>query len=394
MSRPVPLPPADPRPAARCARVRRLQLVNFRSYRRTELATGAGPMVVTGPNGAGKTNLIEAISFLAPGRGLRRAMLEEVASYEGDGSWAVAAEVEGALGPIALGTGIDAPTENGVLSRRCRIERESVSSATAFADHLRVLWLVPEMDGLFLGPASERRRFLDRLVLAIDAEHGSRVGALERALRSRNRLLEDISPDPRWLDAIEHEVAELGIAVAAARAETVRRLKGEIDASRDPSSPFPSAEIGLEGWMEAELETTPAIEIEDRYRAALRGGRVRDRAAGRTLEGPHLSDLTVHHAAKGLPAARSSTGERKALLVGLVLSHVRLVAAMHACAPVVLFDDVATFLDEERRTALLRALSRLGAQVWMTGVDASAFAPLSERCERLQVTPGRIESAA
>jgi len=394
VSRPVPVPSADPRPAASCARVRRLQLVNYRSYRRAELAAGAGPMVVTGPNGAGKTNLIEAISFLAPGRGLRRAMLEEVASYEGDGSWAVAAEVEGALGPIALGTGIDVPTEDGVLSRRCRIERENVSSATAFADHLRVLWLVPEMDGLFLGPASERRRFLDRLVLAIDAEHGSRVSALERALRSRNRLLEDISPDSRWLDAIEHEVAELGIAVAAARAETVRRLKGEIDASHDPSSPFPSAAIGLEGWMEAELATIPAIEIEDRYRAALREGRARDRAAGRTLEGPHLSDLTVHHAAKGIPAARSSTGERKALLVGLVLSHGRLVAAMHACAPVVLLDDVATFLDEERRTALLQALSRLGAQVWMTGVDASAFAALGKRCERLRVTPGRVESAA
>jgi DNA replication and repair protein RecF len=368
--------------------------VNFRSYRRAELATGEGPVVVTGPNGAGKTNLIEAISFLAPGRGLRRAMLEEVASYEGDGSWAVAAEVEGALGQIALGTGIDVPAEDAARTRRCRIERENVSSATAFADHLRVLWLVPEMDGLFLGPASERRRFLDRLVLAIDAEHGSRVSALERALRSRNRLLEDISPDPRWLDAIEHEVAELGIAVAAARAETVRRLKGEIDASRDPSSPFPSAEIGLEGWMEAELATTPAIEIEDRYRTALREGRARDRAAGRTLEGPHLSDLTVRHAAKGLSAERCSTGERKALLVGLMLSHVRLVTAMHACAPVVLLDDVATFLDEERRTALLQALSRLGAQVWMTGVDASAFTALGERCERLRVTPGRVESAA
>ncbi len=251
MSRPVPLPAADPQPAARRARVRRLQLVNYRSYRRAELAAGEGPIVVTGSNGAGKTNLIEAISFLAPGRGLRRAMLEEMASNEGDGSWAIAAEVDGALGPVQIGTGIDAPAETIAPSRRCRIDRESVPSAAAFADHLRVVWLVPEMDGLFLGPASERRRFLDRLVLAIDAEHGGRVNALERALRSRNRLLEDISPDLRWCDAIEHEVAELGIAVAAARAETVRRLEREIEASRDPASPFPSAEISLTGWMEA-----------------------------------------------------------------------------------------------------------------------------------------------
>jgi DNA replication and repair protein RecF len=394
VSRPVPLPAADPRPAARRARVRRLQLVNYRSYRRAELAAGEGPIVVTGSNGAGKTNLIEAISFLAPGRGLRRAMLEEVASNEGDGSWAVAAEVDGALGSVQIGTGIDAPAETIAPSRRCRIDRESVPSAAAFADHLRVVWLVPEMDGLFLGPASERRRFLDRLVLAIDAEHGSRVSALERALRSRNRLLEDISPDPRWCDAIEHEVAELGVAVAAARAETVRRLEREIEANRDPSSPFPSAGISLGGWMETELLATPAIEIEDRYRIALREGRARDRAAGRTLEGPHLSDLTVIHAAKGLPAGRCSTGERKALLVGLVLSHAHLVAAMHACAPVVLLDDVAAFLDEERRAALFEALDRLGAQIWMTGVDAAAFAALATRCERLHVTPGRVESVA
>jgi DNA replication and repair protein RecF len=371
-----------------------LQLSNFRSYRRAELVAGDGPLVLSGPNGAGKTNLLEAISFLAPGRGLRRATLEEVAAYEGDGSWAVAAEVEGARGPIRLGIGIDAPADNLAPSRRCRIDRESVPSVAAFADHLRVLWLVPEMDGLFLGPASERRRFLDRLVLAIDAEHASRVNALERALRSRNRLIEDGSPDPRWCDAIEHEVAELAVSVAAARAETVRRLKAEIKSSRDPASLFPSAMIGLEGWMEAELSITPAIEIEDRYRAALREGRARDRAAGRTLDGPHLSDLVVVHGSKGIAAARCSTGERKALLVGLVLSHARLVAAMHACAPVVLLDDVAVFLDEDRRAALFDALSRLGAQVWITGVDEAAFAALNGRCERFRVSPGEVESAA
>jgi DNA replication and repair protein RecF len=376
------------------AAIRRLQLTNFRSYRRAEISTGDGPILLLGPNGAGKTNLLEAISFLTPGRGLRRATLDDVASTEGDGSWAVAAELEGALGSAQLGTGIDPPSVNGTLARRCRIDREAVASASAFADHLRVIWLVPEMDGLFLGPASERRRFLDRLVLAIDVSHGSRVNALERALRSRNRLLEDPSPDPRWLDAIEHEVAELGIAVAAARAETVRRLMGEIESSRDPASPFPSASLTLEGWLEAELAASAAIEIEDRYRASLRAVRPRDRVAGRTLEGPHLSDLAVFHAGKGIPAARASTGERKALLVGVVLSHARLVAAMYGAAPVVLLDDVAAFLDEDRRVALFDALMRLGAQVWITGVDESAFAALSGVGERFRVSPGHVELAA
>jgi DNA replication and repair protein RecF len=382
------LPPATPRTA-----IRRLQLTNFRSYRRAELSVGDGPILLIGPNGAGKTNILEAISFLTPGRGLRRATLEDVASTEGDGSWAVAAEADGALGHVQLGTGLDAPGTNGGPSRRFRIDREPVPSATAFSDHLRVIWLVPEMDGLFLGPASERRRFLDRLVLAIDAAHGSRVNALERALRSRNRLLEDPAPDARWLDAIEHEVAELGIAVAAARAETVRRLMGEIESARDPSSHFPSAALALEGWLEGELEERPAIEIEERYRASLRDARPRDRAAGRTLEGPHLSDLAVTFAEKAIPAARASTGERKALLVGVVLSHARLVAAMHGAAPVVLLDDVAAFLDAERRAALFEALTRLGAQVWISGVDDSAFTDL-ETAERFSVRPGSVEPGA
>jgi DNA replication and repair protein RecF len=382
------LPPATPRTA-----IRRLQLTNFRSYRRAEFSVGDGPILLIGPNGAGKTNILEAISFLTPGRGLRRATLEDVASTEGDGSWAVAAEADGALGNVQLGTGLDAPGTNGGPSRRFRIDREPVPSATAFSDHLRVIWLVPEMDGLFLGPASERRRFLDRLVLAIDAAHGSRVNALERALRSRNRLLEDPAPDARWLDAIEHEVAELGIAVAAARAETVRRLMGEIESARDPSSHFPSAALALEGWLEGELEERPAIEIEERYRASLRDARPRDRAAGRTLEGPHLSDLAVTFAEKAIPAARASTGERKALLVGVVLSHARLVAAMHGAAPVVLLDDVAAFLDAERRAALFEALTRLGAQVWISGVDDSAFTDL-ETAERFSVRPGSVEPGA
>src|SRR5437764_4856015 len=233
------------------ARIRRLALTNVRSYRAAHIELGTGPVVLVGPNGAGKTNLIEAISFLASGRGLRRATLEDVAFSEGDGSWAVSADVEGALGLATLGTGNDPPTrEDAVVARKNRIDREPVSSAAAFADHLRIVWLVPAMEGLFNGPAAERRRFIDRLVLAVDAQHGGRVNALERALRSRNRLLESPNPDSHWLDATEHETAELAVAVAAARAETVRRLSAALAAGRAPDAAFPSAEIALQGWME------------------------------------------------------------------------------------------------------------------------------------------------
>ena len=232
--------------------IRRLTLANFRSYHAAQIElAGPGPVVLTGANGAGKTNLIEAISLLAPGRGLRRATTEELAFSEGDGAWAVSAETEGMLGLATLGTGIDPPVgEDSGSTRKCRIDRESVGSAAAFADHLRVVWLVPAMDPLFNGPASERRRFLDRLVLAVDAQHSSRVAALERSLRSRNRLLEDAHSDSHWLDAIEHETAEVAVAVAAARAETVDRLAGALAAARSSAPEFPRAEIALDGWME------------------------------------------------------------------------------------------------------------------------------------------------
>ena len=376
------------------ARLLRLKLFNFRSYRQAALDLEGRSALFLGANGAGKTNILEAVSFLTPGRGLRRATLDDVAATEGDGSWAVAAEIDGALGQAALGTGIDAPAEGETPSRRSRIDREPVSSTTAFADHLRVIWLIPEMDGLFLGAAGERRRFLDRLVLAIDAEHAARVSALDRALRSRNRLLEDQHFDAKWMDAIEHEVAELAIAVAAARAETVRRLAAEIDASRDRESAFPTAQLALDGEIERALQSESATEVEERYRAKLFDNRARDRAAGRTLEGPHRSDLLVWYREKAIEAARASTGERKALLVGLILSHARLVASMHGFSPLVLLDDVAAFLDADRRAALFRALEQIGAQVLVTGVDESAFAALDPAAIRFRVSPGEASRLA
>ena len=373
------------------ARIRRLTLTNFRSYHAAQIEIGAHMAVLVGPNGAGKTNLIEAISFLAPGRGLRRATLDDVAFAEGDGSWAVSADVEGALGLATLGTGIEPPAGDVIqTSRKCRIDREPVSSAAAFADHLRVVWLVPAMDQLFNGPASERRRFLDRLVLAVDADHMTRVNALERALRSRNRLLEDPRADPHWLDAIEHETAELAVAVTALRAETVRRLAARLLARRESASPFPAAEIALDGWMEQLVALHPAVEVEDRYRAVLKENRPRDAAAGRTLDGPHLTDLAVTFASKGIAAADASTGEQKALLIGLVLAHAGLIAEMSGFAPVLLLDEVVAHLDPLRRAALYAELDELGAQVWITGADAAAFTEIAGKAEVFEVRPGQI----
>ena len=370
--------------------VRRLTLNNFRNYHAASLETGAKTVVLVGPNGAGKTNLIEAISFFAPGRGLRRANFDEVAFGEGDGSWAAAAEIEGALGLATLGTGIERPFEDGAtVLRKCRIDREPVGSAAAFADHLRVVWLVPAMDTLFVGAPSERRRFLDRLALAVDAEHGSRVNALERSLRSRNRLLEEARPDAHWLDAVEHETAELAVAVAGQRVETVSRLDGVL-ASRKGSA-FPPAEIALDGWMEKLIPEHPAIEIEARYRAVLRDNRTRDAAAGRTSDGPHLTDLKVTYAQKGIAAADASTGEQKALLIGLVLAHGRLIAEMTGFAPILLLDEIVAHLDPARRAALHVELAQLGGQVWMTGADPALFAEVGHDAMIIEVASGRLE---
>jgi DNA replication and repair protein RecF len=307
----------------------------------------------------------------------------------------VSAEIEGMLGLATLGTGIDPPAgEDSAPARKCRIDRESVGSAAAFADHLRIVWLTPGMDPLFNGPASERRRFLDRLVLAVDAQHSSRVAALERSLRSRNRLLENAPNDAHWLDAVEHETAEVAVAVAAARAETARRLAAALDASRGQAPEFPQAEIALQGWMEQLLPNHSAVEIEDRYRTLLKENRPRDAAAGRTLDGPHLSDLAVTHAAKRIPAADASTGEQKALLIRLVLAHASLIKLMTGFAPVLLLDEVVAHLDPARRTALYEALSSLGAQVWMTGADPAAFGDVVGRANLFVVRNGSVETAS
>ncbi len=366
-------------------RLSRLIVRDFRNHADLDLKPAARLVALVGENGAGKTNILEAISLFAPGRGLRRAEFAAMARNGGPGGFAVSLTLDRDGAAHRLGTGMEPPGFDGRASRLCRVDGAPAPSPVAFSEFFRVVWLTPDFDALFRGPAGERRRFLDRLVLAVDAGHGTRVSALERALRSRNRLLEEPGQDARWLDAIEREIAELGVAVALARRETVERLDRLIAQTRDDAQPFPWASVRLEGDLDDLVAVWPAIEAEDRFRQALRQGRPRDRAAGRTLSGPQTSDLVVRHGPKDVPAGTASTGEQKALLIGLVLAHARLVRAMSGIAPAILLDEVAAHLDPRRRLGLFEALDALSGQVWMTGTDPEAFAPAGGMIETVRI---------
>ena len=373
--------------------ISKLTLTNFRNYAALAIDLAPGAVIFSGDNGAGKTNLLEAISFLTPGRGLRRAPYADVAREGGDGGFALHARLDGPDGQVEIGTGISGGDSAGEGGRRVRINGAAARSTEDMLEWLRVVWLTPAMDALFTGPAADRRRFLDRLVLAIDPGHGQRALDYEKAMRGRNRLLTEGSRDDRWFDAIETQMAETGVAIAAARAEMVRLLAAMIDKLPD-TGPFPLADIGLSGELEAAVATTPAVDVEERFRRTLVEGRDRDRAAGRMLEGPHRSDLVVRHRPKAMPAELCSTGEQKALLVGIVLSHARLTGEMSGMTPVLLLDEIAAHLDAGRRAALFSILEDLNCQAFMTGTDASLFSSLAGRAQFLTVDHGTVTPTA
>lgn len=372
----------------------RLRLSGFRCYESAQLDLDARPVVLTGPNGAGKTNLLEAISLLAPGRGLRSARLEEMDRHgapsggeSGEGWWTVAASVTTPGGMVEIGTGHRPDT---TTRRVVQIDGKQSRSQTSLSDHVSAVWLTPQMDRLFTDGASGRRRFLDRLVFGFDAAHAGRVSAYEHMLRERARLLRD-GGDTVWLDTLESDMAERGVAIAAARRELTARLARLTEA---PAGPFPGAEVTVTGKVEEWLDEGPALAAEERLRAALRDSRAQDAAGGGAAVGPHRSDLAVRHLAHGMPAALCSTGEQKALLIAIVLANARLQTAERGRVPLLLLDEVAAHLDADRREALFEEVLALGAQAWFTGTDRAVFDSLAGRAQYVAVRAGRLEHEA
>lgn len=365
----------------------RLTLTDFRCYGHARLEARPGPVVLTGPNGAGKTNLLEAVSLLSPGRGLRGARLGDVQRIGSapDAVWGVAASIEGPNGETLVGTGREAGAER----RTVQIDGKQAKGQAALADLLSIVWLAPQMDRLFVESARGRRKFLDRLVFGLDPAHAGRVTRHDTALRQRAKLLAERPGESAWLDALEAELAATGVALAAARLDMVARLSQALALS---TGPFPRPILAAEGPVEAELALAPALAVEDWLKGALARNRNADAAQGETLIGAHRSDLAVIHAEKGVPAVLASTGEQKALLVAIVLAAARLTEAERGRAPILLMDEVAAHLDEARRVALYDEIVTLGAQAWLTGTDRALFEPLGERAQHFAVREARISA--
>ena len=349
--------------------VSRLSLTDFRNHRDALIEAGEGFVLLSGPNGAGKTNILEAISLLTPGRGLRQVPISEIARSDGSGAFAVAARLSDQI-EIGTGTTASAPDR-----RQVRING-APASVNSLGERLSVLWLTPAMDRLFTESAGGRRRFLDRLTLALEPGHAHHAARYEAAMRARNKLLvEDAPADPEWITALELQMAEHGTAMGEARERTVKSLTERL--ATLPNDDFPRASLALEGWEAGDLATV------------LRANRSRDAAAGRTTQGPHRHDLSVTHLAKLQPAARGSTGEQKALLLGLVLAHAELVAALREASPILLLDEVAAHLDPQRRASLFSRLERR-SQVWMTATETALFDEIGGSATRFHVEAGTV----
>ncbi|MFO1018402.1 MAG: DNA replication/repair protein RecF [Hyphomonadaceae bacterium] len=374
--------------------VSRLTLTDFRNHAALDLTLDARPVCLFGPNGAGKTNILEALTMLAPGRGLRSASLVDV-SRAGDEMraqpWAVSARIMMDDEPTMLGAGAERTPEGNVK----RLARRDGQSATAseLAEAARMTWLTPAMDRLWSGPAGDRRKFFDRLTLARASEHGHAAAAYERAMRERQRLLSERVFDDAWLGGLEREMSAHGAAIAAARVETLHRLQDAIDAR--PDGAFPKALLELEGLLEARFEAGAAsADVEEDFAELLRDVRPRDAGAGRALDGPHRSDLKARHAAKGMDADQCSTGEQKALLLGVTLAQARALASDPGAGPsLILIDEAAAHLDSVRRAALFDELLANAGQAWLTGTDQSLFEAFGDRAQMFEVRDGRVHPA-
>jgi len=397
-SEPISNPAADLAGGACRLAISQLTLTSFRNYGFERLDVTAAPVVLTGANGAGKTNILEALSLLTPGRGLRASPFGELARSTSAGAaqeWGVAAQTHGPSGPVSLGTSWISPEHSATQAsgRKVQVDGSVQKSSGVLGSYLRCIWLTPTMDRLFTGPASDRRRFLDRLTGSFDPGHGYQVQTFEKLMRERNRLLDQAKQNSAWLDGIEHQMAEAAIAIAAARRTAINALAPLLAASGAASrgGHFPWVEIALVGGLEDSIASGSAIEAEESYRQHLGDMRERDSAAGRTLDGPHRSDLEVIHGPKGLAARHCSTGEQKALLIGIILAHARVIqAAFRGFSPILLLDEVAAHLDEYRRAGLYDEITTLGAQAWVTGTDKSPFEAFGGRAQYFTVTDGKV----
>lgn len=375
-----------------CCWLSKISLSDFRNYTVVSVDVDSRPVVLTGSNGSGKTNMLEAVSLLSPGSGLRRSSYGDLTRMSSGGQWAVSAKLHTADGDYTVGTGLNPRAQSGERSGRVvRVDGENVS-ATSLSNYLHVSWLTPAMDGLFTGSASERRRFLDRLIGCFDPGYQKRINQFERAMRQRNKLFEADSIAPVLFEGLELQMAEIGVSIAATRCDALRQLAGAIAGRREQStSAFPFANLALDGDLENWLEEYAAIEVEDLYCRKLAESRPRDRAAKRTLTGPHRTDFLVEHGPKSMPARYCSTGEQKALLVGLVLAHTELVKQLNGgYAPIVLLDEISAHFDEERRAGLFAEILSLGVQAWMTGTDQEMFASFGENAQFFTVDNGKV----
>lgn len=378
-------------------RVTRLTLSNFRCYDFQRLDLDPRPVVLSGNNGAGKTNILEAISLLAPGRGMRRAKAAELArrdegcDEDSGRPWGVAATVETVGGPVDIGTGREevAGTKRGTRERRVvRIEGETARGQSVLADYVDVVWLLPQMDRLFLDGTIARRRFLDRLVFGFDPSHATRMNAYEHGLRERAKLLKTGRNDDRWLSGLEEQMATKAVAVAAARKDIGARLN---ILAMEGYGPFPGAQLTPSGLVESWLDEFSALEVEDKFRAFLAEHRSIDAQVGGAKDGVHKSDLLVRHVPKDQPAEVCSTGEQKALLIGMVLANTRALALDRGRIPLLLLDEVGAHLDEDRRKALFEAICAMGAQAWMTGTDMAQFEPLKSQASFFEVSKAEVK---
>jgi len=367
--------------------ISRLTLTDFRNYTGLRIEPNAPLICLYGPNGAGKTNILEALSLLTPGRGLRGQDFHLLARLSGEGAWAVAAEAETPSGEVRLGTSFDG---GEATARKVAVDGMLQKSSGQLSHYLKMLWLTPAQDRIFMGPGSDRRRFFDRMVASFNDNHAGHVSAFEKLMRERNALLQQPRPDTTWVSTLETQMAEQAIAIAAARNEAVSLLARHF-ASGAAQGPFPWGVLQLHGEIEELVSHKPAVQAEDEYAKILADSRGLDKAQQRTMRGPHRTDISVMHGPKSTPAELCSTGEQKALLIGLVLAQAKGAKEMLGASPILLLDEVAAHLDQFRRRGLFAALAELGAQAWMTGTDENLFEEAGDQACRFEVKDGTVD---